>query len=109
MSKMGKLRKAANDVVLFWCPGCDEAHQVIIAGDKAWGFNNDFEKPTFTPSYLTWHDPNPEANPNRIPKWEKFRVGFRCHSFITDGNIQFLEDCTHSLAGQIVELPEFKQ
>ena len=30
-----------------------------------------------------------------------------CHSFVTDGRIQFLGDCTHSLAGQTVDLPEF--
>ena len=29
----------------------------------------------------------------------------RCHSFIKDGQIQFLGDCTHSLAGQTVALP----
>ena len=27
-----------------------------------------------------------------------------CHSFVTDGKIQFLGDCTHELAGQTVEL-----
>jgi hypothetical protein len=32
------------------------------------------------------------------------RYGHRCHSFITDGKIEFLSDCTHSLAGQTVEL-----
>jgi hypothetical protein len=30
-----------------------------------------------------------------------------CHSFVTDGRIQFLEDCTHELAGQTVDLPEW--
>jgi hypothetical protein len=30
-----------------------------------------------------------------------------CHSFVTDGRIQFLNDCTHSLAGQTVDLPDF--
>jgi len=29
-----------------------------------------------------------------------------CHSFVTDGRIQFLGDCTHNLAGQTVDLPE---
>lgn len=39
-----------------------------------------------------WYD----AQPNSI-----------CHSFVTDGNIQFLSDCTHSLAGQTVPLKPF--
>jgi hypothetical protein len=30
----------------------------------------------------------------------------RCHSFVTDGRIQFLGDCTHELAGQTVDLPD---
>lgn len=30
----------------------------------------------------------------------------RCHSFITDGKIQYLSDCFHELAGQTVDLPE---
>ena len=28
-----------------------------------------------------------------------------CHSFVTDGLIQFLGDCTHALAGQTVDMP----
>lgn len=27
-----------------------------------------------------------------------------CHSFVTDGKIRFLNDCTHDLAGQTVDL-----
>ena len=29
-----------------------------------------------------------------------------CHSFVTDGRIQFLADSNHALAGQTVDLPE---
>ena len=32
-----------------------------------------------------------------------------CHSFVTDGKIQFLSDCTHGLAGQTVELSEIDE
>jgi hypothetical protein len=31
----------------------------------------------------------------------------RCHSFVREGRIKFLSDCTHELAGQTVDLPEF--
>jgi hypothetical protein len=31
-----------------------------------------------------------------------------CHSFITDGRIQFLGDCTHRLAGQTVPIPDWE-
>jgi hypothetical protein len=98
------LGKVANSsIVLFYCPGCEDNHQIDV---EKWGFNNDYEKPTFTPSYLTWLDPNPKADP-KYDKDGKFRNGFRCHSFITDGSIRYLDDCTHKLAGKTVELPEW--
>ena len=31
----------------------------------------------------------------------------RCHSFIRDGKIQYLNDCTHEFAGKTVELPDY--
>ncbi len=31
----------------------------------------------------------------------------RFHSFVVDGHIQFLGDCTHELAGQTVDIPDF--
>jgi hypothetical protein len=37
-----------------------------------------------------------------LPEWKNDRV---CHSFVTDGKIQFLSDCTHSLANTTVEIP----
>lgn len=70
------------------CPGCDEVHAL----DERWTFNDNFERPTFTPSLLCRGE-RPEP--------------FVCHSFITDGRIQFLSDCTHALAGQTVDLPPF--
>lgn len=91
----------------FMCPGCRKMHWI---NDKetnkekephyrylkehnlklpdVWEFNNDFERPTVRASVLTWNDES------------------RCHSFITDGKIQFLSDCTHELAGKTVELPD---
>jgi len=31
---------------------------------------------------------------------------YRCHSFVRDGRIEFLSDCTHALKGQTVDLPD---
>jgi hypothetical protein len=87
-------------MVSFWCPGCRERHQIDT---EKWGFNGDYAKPTFTPSYLTWLDPNPNVKPENDPTG-KYRNGMRCHSFIIDGEIQFLNDCTHKLAGKTVKL-----
>ncbi len=69
-----------------FCPGCKQYHIL----DKRWVFNENLESPTFTPS-LNCNRDYPEI---------------RCHSFITDGKIQFLSDCFHSLVNQTVELPE---
>lgn len=102
MKVLGRVKESTT--VLFYCPGCKDSHQIDTA---KWEFNGDFEKPTFAPSYLTWLDPNPKANP-KYDRDRKFRDGFRCHSFIKQGNIEFLSDCTHALAGQTVALPEWR-
>ena len=61
------------------------------AGRPHWGWNGSLDKPTFSPSLLNYIE-----SPN----------GRRCHSFIRDGRIEFLSDCTHALKGQTVDLPE---
>lgn len=99
----------------FQCPGCKESHNI----GETWQFNGDVERPTFSPSILVksghyadtlrhdhpcWCDHNAEM----IAKGEEpsgFECGI-CHSFVRDGKIEFLSDCTHALAGQTVELPE---
>jgi hypothetical protein len=88
----------------FDCPGCGEYHSVPVSGPKAWGFNGSDERPTFTPSILVrgtrcdWVDGKP-VNPRPAV----------CHSFVRDGRIEFLSDCTHSLAGQTVALHAVKE
>lgn len=81
--------KVVADHVYFECPGCKGIHGITTAPGR-WTFNGDVERPTFSPSVLCSWPPNPD----------------RCHSFVRDGRIEFLSDCTHSLAGQMVDLPE---
>lgn len=96
----------------FFCPGCKEQQSITVNSDTAgrpvWNWNGSLEQPTITPSILTrgtWPLTDEEAaeclKGNNV---SRKRV---CHSFITDGKIQFLNDCTHSLAGQTVDLPEW--
>jgi hypothetical protein len=120
-----RLCKAADgeggEFLSFWCPGCNDVHTVKVAGGSRpqWGYNGNPESPTFTPSVLVrsgHHVPGYDGggcwcdfNAEQIAMGEspsKFACGV-CHSFVTDGRIQFLSDCTHGLAGQTVELPEF--
>ena len=91
------------------CPGCNCHHviaTVVPFGNGAkWSFNGDMEKPTFTPSLLV-------RTGKYVPGHENMdEEGFEgmssiCHSFISNGFIQFLNDCTHELKGQTVELPQ---
>lgn len=74
------------------CPGPYPYRIIPVSiGPKrpsSWSWNGDVDKPTLSPSILTIgskHQP-------------------RCHSFVTDGKIRFLKDCTHELAGQTVDL-----
>jgi len=70
------------------CPGCRHAHCFEV---PRWSWNGSYTAPTFTPSMLCNKD-YPES---------------RCHSFVTDGRIQFLTDCWHPLAGQTVDIPDW--
>lgn len=101
MSQRGKLR-IAGDIVLFWCPGCNSAHAVRVQGDgpgPKWEFNGDYDAPTFKPSVLVTYD-GPDAGKGDAPP-------ARCHSYVTDGLVQFLPDSTHAMAGQTVPIGDF--
>jgi len=73
-------------------PGGGVILPVMIGGRREgtpnWTWNGDLEKPTLKPSILSrGHD-------------------FTCHSFVNDGRIQFLGDCTHEFANQTLDLLE---
>ena len=51
-----------------------------------WWWNGDTEKPTLQPSLMA-------RDTQHV-----------CHSFVTDGVVRFLDDCTHELRGQCVHL-----
>lgn len=109
------LRSLQGDRLAFWCPGCDCMHAVTV-GDgphPRWGYNGNPEKPTFTPSILVrsqeWTPPVTPENQSEYGRapWPQTLAETVCHSFVTDGRIQFLGDCTHKLAGQSVDIPDF--
>jgi hypothetical protein len=102
----------------FWCPGCQEPHHIPVAPERQpgarWGYNGDPARPTFTPSILV-------RSGHYLPGWKAETCycepradgddwGFECqscHSYVTDGRIQFLPDSSHALAGQTVDLPPY--
>ena len=93
---------------LFRCPGCGDLHQVAVdppfENGARWNWNGSLTEPTFTPSILVTYSANPSAE----EEFKEWRTERRCHSFVTNGHIQFLSDCTHQLAGQTVDLPDYE-
>ena len=92
---MPKVELQDDGSVWFWCPGCTEPHRVMVGSGSGprWTYTGGVESPTFAPSVRV-----------RCRNADGPTV---CHSFVRQGRIEFLGDCTHALAGQTVELPEF--
>lgn len=120
MSALGlKLRNMGSEHIGFWCPGCSQAHVIRLRGEagNGWGFDGNIDLPTFTPSVLSRSGhfmPGHEG----MDCWCTYeeRTGgkpsfdcFQCHLFVTKGKILFLSDCSHPLAGQTIDLPDFPQ
>lgn len=59
-------------------------------GTSCWSWNGDIEKPTLRPSVLTTRE----------------HISLRCHTWVNDGKAQFLDDCSHELRGQTVDMLE---
>jgi len=102
---------------LIFCPACQCGHVFNttpqnpngMGGFKdVWTFNGDFENPTFRASMLvTGTQELTEEEYQRVMSGEKIpKRPTICHSFVTDGKIEFLGDCTHNLAGQTVDLED---
>ena len=89
-----RVSEAEGQHLLFWCPGCDGAHRIRYGaeGSPRWTWNGDKVLPTFSPSIL-------------VNKGRQNPQGHVCHSYVRNGQIQFLGDCTHALAGKTVDLP----
>lgn len=102
MSSRGVLRVLESGYVAFRCPGCERKHVIQVGEGRAprWSFDGNFDRPTFSPSILVTY-PGPDAGQDGAPPAV-------CHSFVTDGQVRFLNDCTHALAGQTVPLAPMK-
>lgn len=107
---MAKVIKLSDGTVSFWCEGCKQHHGV----NNGWAFNGDYDKPTFNPSilvrsghYIPGHIGSCWCDYNK--KYPDEPVSFKCricHSFVRDGKIEYLSDCTHEFAGQTIELED---
>lgn len=64
-------------------------------GTPNWTWNGSVDSPTVKPSVLT------RGGGEYKGKYFKEHV---CHSFVNDGMVQFLGDCTHEFAGMTMDL-----
>lgn len=95
---MAKFCEIEPNYVAWHCPGCEGGHGVPVSGHssgKGWQWNGSLDSPTLSPSVLVNVGGSNPTEPI-------------CHTFITDGKIQFLADSTHKLAGQTVDVPDWE-
>lgn len=94
---MAKVVASSDGKTMFvFCPGCGHAHGFHVKRETSpnWAFNGDMNKPTFTPSMRTFV----------VENGQEVTL---CHSFVTDGRIQLLDDSKgHEVRGWH-DLPEF--
>jgi hypothetical protein len=86
---VGKSIEESGRAFTMWCPGCERTHR-IVDGETGWAWDGNIDAPTFSPSILVSH-----------PRPDGVR---RCHSFVKAGAWEFLDDCTHVLAGKSVPM-----
>lgn len=84
-----------------YCPACERGHRFAIVNEadpaNVWQFDGNMDHPTFTPSLLI------SSSYWRNERWEPEI----CHSYLRAGVWEFLNDCTHDLAGQKVSMVDF--
>lgn len=122
-----KLRRWADpstgdEGLTYYCQGCSSAHSIRTKGNGAWGWNGDVDKPIFTPSVLVTGQDFTEKGEADFEAWlaaerpDRNGVAFEsvktvCHTFVgcngaQPGEVVFLGDCTHALAGQVLPFPD---
>ena len=88
------------DSLWMWCPACDDLVNIPVntaERNPSWEWNGDLENVTLSPSLLTSYGVI-QGKPRT------------CHSFVREGQWEFLSDSTHHLSGQTVPmtpLPEW--
>jgi hypothetical protein len=97
------------------CPGCGFSHTMPtrnytpegatrhdVSQYASWEYDGNAESPTFSPSLLvrwdSWDGATGRPSKKNV-----------CHSFIRAGRIEYLNDCTHPMKGQTVDLPDIPE
>jgi hypothetical protein len=118
------LKELINGQLNFECPGCKMQHGVWVDPSlpgPRWAWNGSLTLPTFSPSILvSWNSMTDEGREKIEAFYQQHkRYATReeipcdkkniCHSYVTNGMIEFLDDCTHELAGETVPLPVLEE
>lgn len=98
--------RISGEYKMFWCFGCKSYHRV----DGRWNYNDNPESPTFSPSVLVYPSETLSQYPENnlsfedLEKWcDKYRIKTpRCHLFIENGYIKYLDDCEHDFANKTI-------
>lgn len=81
-----------------WCPACNSLHDFAIdqafTNGARWTWDGDVQLPTMTPSMNITIGPYGDGKMNI------------CHYYLSKGKLLFLNDCTHGLSAQTVDLPD---
>lgn len=89
-----------------WCPACGEMHKL----PDGWAFDGNLDQPTFTPSFRHSGKQRVIVNGEWTGHWvrgaDNQPLPWCCHYILTAGQLSFCGDCTHSMAGQVVPLPD---
>lgn len=87
-----------------YCPACRSGHEIDTEAPNAsgavWNFDGNVECPTFAPSI------NMRINTPDMKGYQRGVSSTVCHYFITKGQIIYQGDCTHSMKGRTIDLPE---
>ena len=77
-------------------------------GTGCWTWNGDVDKPTLRPSVLTqgFHKMTDDEYKSVMSGTKIEPRLYRCHTWVTDGQANFLDDCNHDLRGQVVDMLE---
>ena len=78
---------------VYYCPGCQANH---VINTKAWN-----KLPVHT---ISGSPQKPTIRASVLSKGSQGKGKPNCHSYVTDGKITFLSDCTHALVGQTVPM-----
>lgn len=105
LRRIGAADGYTNGGYAHFCPACHRMHAFAVDGPfrngAQWTFNGNIDAPTFNPSmHIKVNTPDMGAD------YQPKAMSSVCHYFLRDGQIQFLGDCTHAMAGQTVPLPE---